>query len=788
MQNTKLIIPIIIVLAFALVYLFSEKQSTDKAIESYLNDEEIDYGTVENIIAERESLNNTVWKDEVQAQKYEESIIALWDSIRISNDKFSQIKNFEFKNIFLPAFTERVSLERKIYKRVFSGEKIELNFEQWSQKISDWAGNYDLFHVEFHQKEFHPGNEDLSEYSFEFHIQSDKTRFILNGTCNVSWSQKLNLAGNHIPKSLNVENLVMLEYGGEDNFELTQLIGAEGDKSFTGFGVPIALMDLDQDYFSELIVIGANKVYPNNQGTFGSPQTLSNHFPNELITGSVFGDFTGNGFLDMICFGRNIFPMLFEGTGEISFNKKPRIIDSIIDPLIMPISATAADIDNDNDLDLWVTQYESPYIYGQMPTPYYDANDGYPSYLLINDGQGNFIDMTADYNLDIKRYRRTYSCSFINLNNDDYIDLITVNDFAGIDLYFNNNGITFTDVTQDIISEKSSFGMSHTVGDYNLDGLEDIFVTGMSSTTANRLEKMNLNRPGYEDQNSARSKMSYGNRMYIKQENGQYVEEQFPDMNQISKTGWSWGATTFDFDNDGDPDIYVTNGNMSKKTAKDYCTTYWRHDVYTGNSVSNDVLKDFFADLTYNIESEGISWNPFETNHLIMNINGKDFLKIGFLLGVALENDSRSIVSEDINNDGMVDLVVSTTRHHSYFIDGKFPDESIYIFKNNVKSATSNHWLGVILYPKAGGFHQAGTRITVSTTDNKNYSKTLLNGDSFRSLHSNKIHFGLGDSGTIKQLQVTWPNGTTETLENPETNNYYIFPLSTEHHQKLSLR
>ena len=100
MQNTKLIIPIIIVLAFALVYLFTEKQNTDKAIESYLNDEEIDYGTVENIIAERESLDNTVWKDEVQAQKYEESIIALWDSIRISNDKFSQIKNFEFKNIF----------------------------------------------------------------------------------------------------------------------------------------------------------------------------------------------------------------------------------------------------------------------------------------------------------------------------------------------------------------------------------------------------------------------------------------------------------------------------------------------------------------------------------------------------------------------------------------------------------------------------------------------------------------------------------------------------------------
>ena len=154
--------------------------------------------------------------------------------------------------------------------------------------------------------------------------------------------------------------------------------------------------------------------------------------------------------------------------------------------------------------------------------------------------------------------------------------------------------------------------------------------------------------------------------MYIKQKNGRYVEEQFPDMDQITKTGWSWGSTTLDFDNDADPDLYITNGNMSKETAKDYCTTYWRHDVYTGNSISNDVLKEFFVDLTYDIESNGISWNPFETNHLVMNLDGKNFIKIGYLLGVSMENDSRCVVSEDIDNDGMTDLIVSTTRHHSY--------------------------------------------------------------------------------------------------------------------------
>ena len=68
-----------------------------------------------------------------------------------------------------------------------------------------------------------------------------------------------------------------------------------------------------------------------------------------------------------------------------------------------------------------------------------------------------------------------------------------------------------------MITEKSSFGMSHTIGDYNLDGMDDIFVLGMSSTTANRLEQMNLNRPGYDERNTARAKMGYGNSFIKKQ-------------------------------------------------------------------------------------------------------------------------------------------------------------------------------------------------------------------------------------------------------------------------------
>ena len=85
----------------------------------------------------------------------------------------------------------------------------------------------------------------------------------------------------------------------------------------------------------------------------------------------------------------------------------------------------------------------------------------------------------------------------------------------------------------------------HTIADYNLDGKDDLFVLGMSSTTANRLEQMNLNRPGYDKRNSARVKMGYGNRLYTKTKNGNYEEYPFESINEIVKTGWSWGVTSW---------------------------------------------------------------------------------------------------------------------------------------------------------------------------------------------------------------------------------------------------
>ena len=777
-------IPLILIILMLFNYDF---HSNEIELDDFLDRNEIDYGSVDNIISEREGLDSTIWKDEVLAQIYEQSIVSLWDSIRLKENKFKQIENFKFERILIPKFSTKTLIEKGIYKSIYSGNKESVIFRKWLSKMKRWKKQITISHVEFHQKEFYPSPEQKSLYSFTFHLKSEIEKYIINGLCNVEWSDKKDIHDNHIAKQLIIDKFDILSYSGDDSFKLTQIIGTEGDKSFYGPGMPIALVDLNDDELSELLIISANKIYVNKNGKFEKPIDLIKEFPENLLTSAIFGDFNNDGLLDILCFGRDMFPLLYEGEGKITFDKKPKIIRSILEPLIMPIASTSGDVDGDNDLDVLITQYKSPYIYGQMPTPYYDANDGFPSYLLINDGQGNFKDMTKEFGLSEKRFRRTYSCSFVDLDKDNILDLITVNDFAGIDIY-KNDGNKFTDITKAIISDKSSFGMSHSIADYNLDGKDDLFVLGMSSTTANRLEQMNLNRPGYDKRNSARAKMGYGNRLYTKTKNGNYEEYPFESINEIVKTGWSWGVTSMDMDNDMDPDLYITNGNMSKKTAKDYCSVYWRHDVYTGNSQSNKVLKDFFADLTYNIELEGMSWNPFETNHLIMNLNGNDFIKIGYLYDVALENDSRCTISDDINNDGLTDIIVSTTRHHSYFVDGKFPDESIYIFKNEIESAKKNNWVGIILKTEVPGFHQIGTTIHIKMANGIHLEKSMINGDSFRSIHPMKKTFGLGSLSKIESIEVKWPNGIKEEILNPIANKYYSFPSELASKKELSLR
>ena len=421
---------------------------------------------------------------------------------------------------------------------------------------------------------------------------------------------------------------------------------------------------------------------------------------------------------------------------------------------------TAGDIDQDGDLDLWVTQYKPSYRGGQMPTPYYDANDGEQSFLLTNRGDGTFTDNTVAAGLHAKRKRRTYSSSFVDLDDDSDLDLLVNSDYAGVDMYMNDGNGRFTDVSDSQLPTTKMFGMAHTLADFDSDGKTDIYAIGMSSTTARRLDQMGLGREDQPDIHQMRREMGYGNRLFLRREEG-YIAS--PHSADVARTGWSWGTTAFDFDLDGDRDIYVANGFRSGESCQDYCTTYWTHDIYTGNSTPSKHLASFFVENMAALNSNEISWNGFEHNSLLLNRGTQGFTNAAFLFGVGFEYDSRAVIGADLDRDGSPDLLVA-----EYEFIGQGFELSLHVLRNTLK--TNNNWIGIDLDDAKNKRSPIGARVTVTTATRKQTAK-YVTGDSFLSQHPATLHFGLG-SENIESIEIQWTDGKTQRTAAVAPNQY----------------
>jgi hypothetical protein len=322
-------------------------------------------------------------------------------------------------------------------------------------------------------------------------------------------------------------------------------------------GGGVAAGDYDRDGWPDLYVtrgtLGANLLFRNGgDGTFieaGANAGVA--LQGKFNAGATFADVDGDAFPDLFVAGFNDTPStLFHNNGDGSFTDITA--ESGLGTLRQSFSASFGDIDNDGDVDLWVSHY------------LFNTSGGY---LWRNDGHGGFTDISLQAGI-ANGQLQDWSASFADIDNDGWQDLLVAGDFGTSRIYRNNRNGTFArDVATRLTDEN---GMGAAVGDYDNDGDLDWFVSSISDADANQ-------RPV-----GAVPWGATGNRFY-ENRGGTFVD--VTDATGTRTGNWGWGACFEDFDNDGALDLFQTNGFKASEEmlALVYSFTYDRSRLFVAN-------------------------------------------------------------------------------------------------------------------------------------------------------------------------------------------------------------
>jgi hypothetical protein len=238
---------------------------------------------------------------------------------------------------------------------------------------------------------------------------------------------------------------------------------------------------------------------------------------------------------------------------------------------------TAADYDQDGDLDLYVcvdypndffaSSREAPVQGGAANRVYHDANNGGRNSLFRNDGQFRFTDVTSESGLDVNNRRYSWAACWEDVDDDGDPDLYVSNDFGRNNLYINHQG-SFTDRAAEAGAEDIASGMSAAWGDVNRDGRMDLYVGNMFSSAGGRVTFQDEFKANADE--SIRSRLrqfARGNSLLMNSGDGT-----FQDVSEdagVTVARWAWSSNFIDVNNDGWQDLAVANGYITADDTGD---------------------------------------------------------------------------------------------------------------------------------------------------------------------------------------------------------------------------
>ena len=249
------------------------------------------------------------------------------------------------------------------------------------------------------------------------------------------------------------------------------------------------------------------------------------------------------------------------------------------------MSLSAADYDNDGDLDIYAcVNYPNDFfaqsddisvLGGASNRVYHDANNAGANSLFrndISDGQWQFADVTTAVGIDRNNRRFSLAAAWEDVDNDGDQDLYVANDFGRNNLFRNEGGQDvprfFVDVAREAQVEDSASGMSVTWGDVDRDGRMDLYVGNMFSAAGGRITTDSHFKPDASVEVKTRlRRFARGSSLFKQLENGSFQDASLAAGVNVGR--WAWSSNFFDINNDGWEDILVANGYITTNDSSD---------------------------------------------------------------------------------------------------------------------------------------------------------------------------------------------------------------------------
>lgn len=522
--------------------------------------------------------------------------------------------------------------------------------------------------------------------------------------------------------------------------------------AFGGSGV--ACEDINNDGWIDVLLLGGfgNKLFLNEKN--GRFKDITSNTPLNLWNDTlksfgearqpIIADFDNNGTQDIFITYVNAQHTMLSNLGDLKFEDVSKIANlggenAVAGP------ATAFDFDNDGLLDIYIG-YFGNYLEGTLPTIRRDNQNGMPNKLFKN--LGNFRFEEVSYVLDKSSDTGwTQAVGHADINQDGLQDIIVGNDFGVNKYYFNNGDGTFSEKSKQLGTDKPSYTMNIGITDLNGDFYPDFYISNI--VVMQKDEKYvspNENTTmKFDPKKMATIRTIEANDLFLSSiSNSDIIYQLSENIGRgYSATGWSWDADFFDFDNDGDEDLYCLNG------MNDF-------SVYSSEN-------PFYFEREEESKSIEYAQSDREKNVFFVNENGM-LTNQAEAYSLDLNSNARSASYFDFDGDGDLDIIINNYHEKASLLENKASQE--------------NNWIKIKLFGNP-----------LANINNDAIGSTLLvNGSIWREIHSTtgylsvhpkQQHFGLGN---LKKTSVAiiWSNGERFFIDGLETNKTYTITYPNE--------